>query len=156
MKFEFPKFRINDSLWYLNEQDKLSHGEVKLITLAISEHECTVYYHIDNNGSVVVNERQVVDPIIKIPIPKYNLNDVVKYTYATSKDKQLKEFEGTIDKIDIQIVDKIISVMYYMDDDPDFFVLEDEIVGFGETSFNAPFAEDRYDNIIDMTEEQWY
>lgn len=142
MLFQFPKHRIADNIWFLSDKDFLIHGKIVLITLAISEKECNVYYHVvsDANHNHVITEKQVIDNVINIPSPKYMIKDVVKYKY-TAVDNSIITAEGCIDSIQIHINDGVIETIYFMEDDLEYHILEEEIVGFSEASFNSVLVE---------------
>lgn len=127
MNFPVPKYKVNDQLWFLNDKDNLMNGTVKSISLTCSEEHASVYYVMETtNKQHVVKETNIVDAYGELTRPKYKPSDTVEYTYST-KDK-LSSTVGTITKVEVTYyLDGGCEVCYYMEDDEDYFVLEDEI-----------------------------
>lgn len=146
MLMPIPKFKLEESIWFLTEKDLLKYGKIQLVSVAFSLEESNVYYHVvdDSEMNHVVNEKQVVEKTYNILHPKYNIGDIVNYSF-TATNRKRSTTNGTIEKIEIHITqEKTIEIGYIMDDDPDYIVLEDEIIGFSDDNFIGA-------NIIDAT-----
>ena len=142
MKFSFPKKRIGDNAWFLNDIDALRHGIITLITISINEVECNVWYSILVSPEDIqcVKEDQVLDNDILVPSPKFHVGDEVNYNYL-GENKREYNTDGMINNIQIHINgSNVLEYCYFMTDDEDYWVLEEDIVGYK-------------DNIIDVTKE---
>lgn len=140
MKFSFPKKKINDTCWFLSETDVLIFGMVKLITIAINEDECKTYYRlIDEAGREhTACEDQVIDNQVIIPTPKYTVGDGVVYTVPIEGGTHA-QCADIIKSVEISMYEKgVIEITYTMENNEDEWVLEEEILSFGE-------------NVIDIT-----
>lgn len=139
--FAFPKKRIGDTGWFLSESDQLIFGSIVLITMAIKADLCSVWYSfVDEKETIhkAIPESNVVDGDRVIPNPKYNIGDQIDYLYdmktKDGKGKESKMANGIIDQIEIGIYEGEIQNRYYVDDEPNFHILEDEVIGMSVTT----------------------
>lgn len=134
MKFGFPVKKINDTCWFLSNEDALKYGQVKLITLAISEVECNIYYRIllENDEHVTVKEDQILEDRIVVPTPKFRLGDEVDYSFTTT-DNIANEGYGIVEKVEIHnSSNNRFSIVYFLEGDEETYFNEFEIQGFHE------------------------
>lgn len=129
MVFKVPKVSLGKSVWFLTEQDITLYGKVTMISLAITENHTNVYYSIDVNGKIyTADEGSVVDNYENMPKPKYNIGDEVMFEYLT-QDKSKVTTTDIIETIELYFYDKDkCEIQYYMQGDPEFWILEDEIL----------------------------
>jgi hypothetical protein len=142
MQFNFPIKKINDYAWFITPHNTIAYGQVKLITIAISEEKCKTYYRMidDTEGEHTIGEEQIMSNDKVTPTPKYEIGDGVTY------NKILKGgvIEPTIDvikHIEIAFYEKdYAEISYIMEHDEDEdWVLEEEVLGFGEMSISAEY-----------------
>lgn len=134
MLFDFPKKRINDKAWFLSQTNVLTFGMVRLITMAISEDECKIYYRFIDEQDVeyTVSEHQVLDDQMVVPTPKYNVGDAVIFEALNDKGEREQKVD-IIKYVEIGLYEKgAIEISYVMEHDEDEWVLEDEILHHGE------------------------
>lgn len=140
------KYKINDRAWFTSKTGQLVYGCVQLITIAIKEFESNIWYSfVDQyDNQYTVKESEVLDYNLSIPTPKYRVGDEVEYELIT-KDKEQIVITGVIERIEIGIYDNKDEpeILYYMDDDPNYHVLEYEIVGFLGTTKEAEDKEEQ-------------
>ena len=149
MQFQFPKKRINDTSWFLDGSDRMIFGTVKMISLAVKEDSCSVWYTmlINEIDTIVVKEDQLITQgDLHVPSPKYHIGDAVTYTFLDKK-KKLHETNGIISRIEIHIQDKSIEYAYIMEDDDNYWVMDDDIQGFTEPAISI----DGQGEVVDMT-----
>lgn len=132
MQFTFPTKRLNDSTWFLDSLNVRRHGKIFMINIAIKEGECTIWYSIMcNDVAYVARESSVIEGDPQLPIPKYRIGEEVDYTFLAT-DKSFYLTSGIINKIEVVQQDKLVGVLYYMEDDPELWVNEEEIQTFTE------------------------
>lgn len=155
MNFTLPKRRIKESIWFLTETDQLKHGFVDLVSILINENECKIYYGVEvpNNdpGQVeyhTILEEQVMELDPNLPNPKWHIGDNVKFVYMDGRDKKFYYDEGKIERIEIYVTDHKdkVEVAYFMEEDPDYAVMEGDIEGFAERVIK-PLEDDQGEGI---------
>lgn len=154
MKFAFPNKRIDDTSWFLSDDNRLIYGRVVLITMAISKDECKIWYTFndDEEGQYVVEEAQVVANDFVIPTPKYKIGDEVMYQIQLAKSKKPAEQPGVISDIQIHMYESsTFTIHYYMEDEDSYSVNENEIIAFDPR--NMFLEEDEFEGgqIIDVS-----
>lgn len=139
MMFAFPKKRMHDTCWYLDEKDILKHGKITLITIVIKESdECNVWYNVEGRESGIVNESQILENDLQMPTPKWKVGDDVYYAYLDTA-REIAYASGTIAKIEVHAdgtTASDVQVMYIMQEDSDYWVAEDEIQSFADISID--------------------
>lgn len=130
----YPKYRLGETAWFLSKTDQLVHGMIQLITITIKRDESNIWYSmIDlSDNQYTVKETEVIDSV-PMPKPKYKVGDVVSYEYLSTENKQVIT-EGVIGRVEVCSFSpddpSSIEVYYYMDDDMNFYITDDEILGF--------------------------
>ena len=134
MIFGFPLKKTGDSTWFLSEQDNMLFGKIVLVTMAMSETECNVWYNVEvGKENFAVKESQILKQNQIIPVPKYSISDNVSYEYLSDKNKQILT-TGIITDIEIGLDSKsTYEIRYFMKAvSRKSWVLEDEIISFNE------------------------
>jgi len=131
--FELPKYKIKERVWFLTDKDEYKFGEINLITLALTEDSCNTYYHIldERNEEHSVIEYEIIDNHFKIN-PKYNIGDRVTYFY-TNKYNNKTYIHDVITGIEVTHKDNNLAYSYSLEDEPNYYIKEDEIIGHSDT-----------------------
>lgn len=143
MTIGYPKYKIKDRAWFMSKNSQLVYGMVTLLTIAIREFDSNIWYSfVDQLGNqYTVEEKDVLDVGYTMPLPKYRVGEEVEYEYLTTSKEQVITV-GTITRVEVGIFDKegTSEIAYYLQDDPDFWVIEDEILGVVGTTLQAADA----------------
>lgn len=162
MQFRFPVKSINDKAWFVDESSYVNFGTVKIITVAINENECKVYYRFvcEDNTEFTVEEAQVCEDAVKIPTPQFSVGEKVVYANL-GEDGKHHQVIDSIEEITIGITDnKTCEVIYYMlNRPPKSWVMEDEILCYaeektielGSNDDMPPLAEEEMVTVLDYT-----
>lgn len=126
--FKIPDFRIGDSVWFLNGEDVLTYGVIDAINMAIKTDSAVIYYGIvDGDLVYTIREDDVIKYNMDVPKPKYQVGEEVTYRYLTKTGQGIAN--GVIEKIEMSFYqDGTYEICYFMDDDPDFWIIEDEVI----------------------------
>ncbi len=148
MNFKMPEYKIGQSVWFINPLNQYAYGIIKMFTMAVTEASTNIWYSIDiGDKSLVpaVPEGSIMPHNTGILTPKYEVGDHVKYNYTSTKN-ELVWTTGKIEKVEVifSTRDKA-EVTYVMDDDPNYWVLEEDITGFVAENAAQDYVEAIYD-----------
>lgn len=144
MLFNFPKKQINDASWFVSSTNLIVFGMIKLITVAISEDSCKTYYRMidDADTEYTIMEEQLLENNIVVPTPRYAIGDGVTYA-VTDKDNKADYKIDIIKHVEISFYEKDYAEITYVMEHADEgdWVLEEEILGYGEMKVSEPHQE---------------
>jgi hypothetical protein len=154
MQFKFPKKSIGDRAWFLTNTDTLVFGKVSLITIAINEDECKVFYRFfdEQDNGYTVGEEQVLENQVNVPNPKYAIGDSI--IYSDIVEGQQVQFVDTIKHVEIGVYEKgAVEICYVMEHNVDGWIMEEQVLSHREPSYEMsddvpPFEDD--DNTWNM------
>jgi hypothetical protein len=139
MVFKVPDYKIEDCVWFLDQSDKLHFGKIKMFTLCVTNEKTNIYYGIESNDEMnfTIMESDIIPHNRQMPIPKYEAGDYISYKFITTNKEEVTT-AGKIDRVELTIYDRnTAEVVYIMDDDSDYWVLEDDIIGHTEKNKDA-------------------
>jgi hypothetical protein len=144
MMFSFPKKQLEDKCWFLSEEDDLKFGTVRMISITIKEGDCSVWYTVVVAGrDYLVQEQQVMDNDTKLPMPKWHVGDEISYSYRNKKTKQTQYDTGIIETIEVHSKGREVNIYYSTQEDPDYYIAEDDILAFAEETGDDVYMGDR-------------
>lgn len=137
MQFQIPEYKIDEGVWFLDSQDNVVYGIISMFTLAVTKEGTNVYYgvQLNDNTHYTIRESDVIPHCRSLKKPRFEPGDGVAYKiYLANNTEEI--VYGKIAEVEITIYDMFTSeVVYTMEDDSDYWVLEDDVIGFADPKY---------------------
>lgn len=132
MNFKIPDYKIGEGVWFLDDKEHVVYGVVSMFTLAVTKEQTNIYYSVelDDESYYTIRESDIIPHNKMLVKPKFEPGDYVAYEVVLA-DKQTEITSGRIDKVEITLYNHTkYEIIYTMEDDPHYWILEDEIIGY--------------------------
>jgi hypothetical protein len=144
MNFAIPEYKIDEGVWFLDQQERVLYGHIRRFTLAVSKETTNIYYDVEleDESYYVLRESDIIPHNRMLKRPKFEPGDNVAYEVILA-NKQKEIVSGRINDVQITLYNRQeFEIVYTMEDDPNYWILEDEIIGYAEVKQVAETTEE--------------